>query len=191
MKRSMIAPGAVGLILLLGACGSEGAPATPTPTPATSSAAQPSPTATAEPADIVETAQAAGDFTTLAQALAAAGLVEALKGTGPYTVFAPSDEAFAKLPSGTLDQLLQEPQGRLAEILKYHVVEGEVRAADVVGLNGQKVKTLQGAELSVEVNGDRVSLVDAAGGRVNVVTTDVDASNGVLHVIDGVLMPTA
>ena len=142
-------------------------------------------------ADIVDTAVAAGAFTTLAAALTAAGLVDTLKGPGPFTVFAPSDEAFGKLPAGTVEELLKDPTGQLAEILKYHVVSGEVMAAVVVTLNGQKVKTVQGAELTVEVTGDKVALVDAAGNRVNVVTTDVAASNGVIHVIDGVLLPTA
>lgn len=140
--------------------------------------------------DIVDTAVAAGDFTTLATALEAADLVETLKGPGPFTVFAPTDEAFAALPEGTLDELLADPTGDLAEILKYHVVEGEVMAADVVELDGQSVATVQGAELTIEVEGDQVVLVDNSGNRVNVVTTDVDASNGVIHVLDAVLLPT-
>ena len=148
-------------------------------------------TTSAASADIVDTAVAAGSFTTLAAALTAAGLVDTLKGPGPFTVFAPTDAAFAKLPAGTVENLLKDPTGQLAEILKYHVVSGEVMAAAVVTLNGQKVKTVQGAELTVEVTGDKVALVDAAGNHVNVVTTDVAASNGVIHVIDAVLLPTA
>ena len=148
-------------------------------------------TTSAASADIVDTAVAAGSFTTLAAALTAAGLVDTLKGPGPFTVFAPTDAAFAKLPAGTVENLLKDPTGQLAEILKYHVVSGEVMAAAVVTLNGQKVKTVQGAEVTVEVTGDKVALVDAAGNRVNVVTTDVAASNGVIHVIDAVLLPTA
>lgn len=151
-----------------------------------------SPDATPTPsADIVDTAVAAGTFTTLADALTAAGLVETLKGAGPFTVFAPTDEAFAKLPAGTVEELLKDPAGQLSQILTYHVVLGEVMAAAVVTLNGQKVKTVQGTELTVEVTGDKVALVDAAGNHVNVVTTDVVASNGVIHVIDAVLLPTA
>ena len=142
-------------------------------------------------ADIVDTAVAAGAFTTLAAALAAAGLVDTLKGPGPFTVFAPTDAAFAKLPAGTVEALLEDPTGPLAEILKYHVVAGEVPAAAVVTLDGQKVKTVQGGELTVEVAGGQVALVDAAGNHVNVVTTDVVASNCVIHVIDAVLLPTA
>lgn len=195
MKRSIAAAGALTLSLFLAACSSATTTTTPTSsapmTPvATSPAATPSVTPEVS-ADIVETAVAAGDFTTLAAALTAAGLVDTLKGPGPFTVFAPTDAAFAKLPAGTVETLLKEPKGQLSEILKYHVVAGEVMAADVIKLNGQKVKTVQGAELTVEVVGDKVALVDVAGNRVNVVTTDVKASNGVIHVIEGVLMPTA
>jgi uncharacterized surface protein with fasciclin (FAS1) repeats len=139
--------------------------------------------------DIVDTAVAAGDFKTLTAALTAAGLVQTLKGPGPFTVFAPTDAAFAKLPAGTVDTLLKNPTGPLAEILKYHVVAGKVMAADVVKMNGQKVKTVQGAELTIEVSGAKVVLVDAAGNRVNVVKTDITASNGVIHVIDAVILP--
>jgi uncharacterized surface protein with fasciclin (FAS1) repeats len=152
-----------------------------------------SPTASAtamSESDIVETAAAAGDFKTMTAALKAAGLDETLKGPGPFTVFAPTDAAFAKLPEGTVDTLLKDPKGQLAEILKYHVVAGEVMAADVAKMDGQKVKTVQGGELTVEVSGDKVVLVDAAGNRVNVIKTDIAASNGVIHVIDAVLIPT-
>lgn len=139
--------------------------------------------------DIVDTAVAAGDFTTLATALTAAGLVETLKGAGPFTVFAPTDEAFAALPTGTLDTLLADPSGDLASILTYHVVPGKVMAADITTLNGQKVKTVNGAEITVNVDGSMVSLTDAKGNTVNVTMTDIEASNGVIHVIDAVLMP--
>ena len=142
-------------------------------------------------ADIVDTAVAAGAFTTLAAALTAAGLVDTLKGAGPFTVFAPTDEAFAKLPAGTVEELLKDPSGQLAEILKYHVVAGEMKAVAVVTLDGQQVGTVQGSELTVEVASGQVALVDASGNRVNVVSTDVAASNGVIHVIDGVLLPTS
>lgn len=195
MNRSLAAAGVATLALFLGACSSPAttpttmAPATTAPAPS-SPAAAPSSTSPAA-ADIVDTAVAAGDFETLTAAVTAAGLVETLKGAGPFTVFAPTDSAFAALPAGTVDTLLEEPEGDLAEILKYHVVAGEVLAADVVELDGQKVKTVQGAELTVEVSDGKVALVDAAGGRVNVVTTDIEASNGVIHVIDGVLLPTA
>ena len=196
MYRSLAAAGTATLALFLAACSPAPAPtmAPASSMPASSPAAtSSSPEASTSPAavDIVDTAVAAGDFGTLAAALTAAGLVETLKGDGPFTVFAPTDAAFAALPEGTVEALLAEPEGDLAEILKYHVVAGKVMAADVVGLDGQKVKTVQGAELTVEVADGKVSLVDAAGGRVNVVTTDVEASNGVIHVIDGVLLPSA
>ena len=140
--------------------------------------------------DIVDTAVAAGTFKTLASALTAAGLVDTLKGAGPFTVFAPTDYAFAKLPAGTIDTLLKDPKGDLTSILTYHVIPGKVMAADVLTMNGKKVKTVQGAELTIKVDGSTVMLVDAAGKSVTVTATDVAASNGVIHVIDGVLMPT-
>jgi uncharacterized surface protein with fasciclin (FAS1) repeats len=142
-------------------------------------------------ADIVDTAVAAGAFTTLAAALAAAGLVDTLKGPGPFTVFAPTDDAFGNLPAGTVEALLEDPTGQLTQILTYHVVLGEVMAATVVTLDGQKVKTVQGGELTVKVAGDHVAVIDGAANHINVTTTDVIASNGVIHVIDAVLLPTA
>ena len=199
MKRSIAAAGALGLALFLGACSSGAATTTSSAPPTTPSApltpssapmAEAS-TPAAATSDIVDTAVKAGDFKTLAAALTAAGLVDTLKGPGPFTVFAPTDAAFAKLPAGTVDTLLKDPKGKLTQILTYHVIPGKVLAADVVKLNGQKVKTVQGAELTVEVSGGKVALVDATGNRVNVVTTDVMASNGVIHVIDGVLLPSA
>jgi len=164
------------------------APTTMAPSTSAPAATMAPPKATA---DIVDTAVAAGNFKTLATALTAAGLVDTLKGPGPFTVFAPTDAAFAKLPAGTLDTLLKDPTGKLAAILKYHVVAGKVMAADVVKLNGQKVKTVQGADITVEVSGGMVTLVDVTGQKVNVVTTDIAASNGVIHVIDAVLLPSA
>ena len=135
------------------------------------------------PADIVDTAVAAGSFNTLAAALKAAGLVETLKGPGPFTVFAPTDEAFAKLPAGTLESLLKpENKAKLAGILTYHVVSGKVMAADVVKLTS--AKTVNGQSVKVAVNGGKVT-VDGA----NVVKTDIAASNGVIHVIDAVMLP--
>ena len=145
---------------------------------------------TAEATDIVDTAIAAGDFTTLVTAVQAAGLEETLRGPGPFTVFAPTDDAFAALPAGTVDTLLADPTGDLADILTYHVVDGAVMAADVAGLDGQDVATVNGATFTVEVGDDGgVSLTDAAGNTVTVVQTDIAASNGVIHVIDGVLLP--
>lgn len=133
--------------------------------------------------DIVATAVAAGNFKTLARALEAAGLVETLQGPGPFTVFAPTDEAFAKLPAGTLESLLKpENKARLTAILTYHVVPGRVMAADVVKLN--EAKTVQGQSLRIRVAGGKV-MVDNA----QVVATDVVAANGVIHVIDSVVLP--
>ena len=129
--------------------------------------------------DIVDTAVSAGSFKTLVTAVQAAGLVDTLKGPGPFTVFAPSDEAFAKVPKATLDALLADKQ-KLAAVLTYHVVPGKVMAADV---KAGKVKTVQGSEITVTTAGG--VKVDGA----NVVATDVVASNGVIHVIDTVIMP--
>jgi uncharacterized surface protein with fasciclin (FAS1) repeats len=147
-------------------------------------------TAMAGEGDIVDTAVSAGTFSTLVTAVQAAGLEETLRGEGPFTVFAPTDDAFAALPAGTLDQLLADPTGDLTGILTYHVVEGEVPAADVAGLDGQPVTTVNGATFTVNVGDDgAVTLTDAAGNEVAVVQTDVEAGNGVIHVIDGVLLP--
>jgi uncharacterized surface protein with fasciclin (FAS1) repeats len=134
-------------------------------------------------ADIVDTAVAAGDFKTLATALQAAGLIDTLKGKGPFTVFAPTDAAFAKLPPGTLENLLKpENKAKLAGILTYHVVPGKVMAADVVKLT--EAKTVQGQSAKIAVKDGKVS-IDGA----NVVKTDIAASNGVIHVIDAVILP--
>ena len=139
----------------------------------------------AGPKDIVDTAVAAGSFTKLAAALQAADLVTTLKGTGPFTVFAPTDAAFAKLPAGTLDTLLEpENKATLQALLEYHVVAGRVLAADVVKLT--KATTLQGSDVTITVSGSTVKINDAT-----VTMTDVLASNGVIHVIDTVLMPPA
>ena len=145
-----------------------------------------------EESDIVDTAIAAGDFTTLVAAVQAAGLEDTLRGDGPFTVFAPTDDAFAALPEGTVDALLADPEGDLTSILTYHVVEGAVFAEDVAGLDGQEVTTVNGATFTVNVGDDgSVSLTDGAGNTVNVVTTDIETSNGVIHVIDAVLLPSA
>lgn len=141
------------------------------------------PAAAADTKDIVDTAVAAGSFNTLAKALAAADLVQTLKGAGPFTVFAPTDEAFAKLPAGTLDMLLKpENKAKLQRILTYHVVAGRVTAADVVKLHS--AKAVSGDTIAIASNGGGVT-VDSA----NVVKTDIGASNGVIHVIDAVILP--
>jgi uncharacterized surface protein with fasciclin (FAS1) repeats len=129
--------------------------------------------------DIVDTAVAAGNFKTLASALQAAGLIDTLKGKGPFTVFAPTDEAFAKVPKDQLDALLKD-KAKLTSVLTYHVVGGKVMAADV---KAGKVKTVQGSELTIGTTGGVT--VDAA----KVVATDIVADNGVIHVIDSVVIP--
>ena len=153
-------------------------------TPATKPATKPAATATAAAkSTIVETAVAAGSFKTLVAAVQAAGLVDTLNGAGPFTVFAPTDEAFAKLPAGTLEMLLKpENKAKLAAILTYHVVPGAVKAADVVKL--KNAGTVNGQRVDIKVDGAKVQ-VDGA----NVVTTDIACSNGVIHVIDSVILP--
>jgi uncharacterized surface protein with fasciclin (FAS1) repeats len=141
--------------------------------------------ANARPAekDIVDTAVAAGQFKTLATALGAAGLIETLKGAGPFTVFAPTDAAFAKLPAGTLETLLKpESKNELTAILTYHVVPGRVMAADVVKL--KEAKTVNGKKLYINAMGGDVKVNGA-----KVTATDIAASNGVIHVVDTVILP--
>jgi len=132
-------------------------------------------------ADIVDTAVSAGQFKTLVAAVKAAGLVDTLKGPGPFTVFAPTDEAFAKLPPGTVDGLLKDPE-KLKKILTYHVVAGKVMAADVVKL--KSALTVEGAPVAITAKGGKV-MVD----RATVTKTDIVCDNGVIHVIDSVIMP--
>lgn len=140
-------------------------------------------TARAADMDLVDTAVAAGQFETLAAAIGAAGLVETLKGEGPFTVFAPTDAAFAKLPAGTVETLLRpENKDRLTAILTYHVVPGRVMAADVVNLD--EAETVNGKMVDISVAGGAVMLNDAT-----VTATDIAASNGVIHVIDTVILP--
>ncbi len=135
--------------------------------------------------DIVDTAVAAGEFKTLAAALEAAELVGTLKGDGPFTVFAPTDAAFAKLPEGTVESLLKpENRDRLVAILTYHVVPGKVEAADVVKLD--EATTVNGQHVQITVADSGVQVNDA-----NVIKTDIEASNGVIHVIDTVILPAS
>jgi uncharacterized surface protein with fasciclin (FAS1) repeats len=167
----------VGLLALgtvgLAACGSD----------SNSSSATTTTAASAEKTTIVSAASSNPDFSTLVGAVKTAGLVETLSGQGPFTVFAPTNEAFAKLPAGTLESLTPE---QLKSILTYHVIAGEVMAKDV---KAGKVKTVNGEELTIAVNGDKVTITDAKGNTVNVVKTDITTDNGVIHVIDGVLLP--
>ena len=141
--------------------------------------------ASAAEKNIVQVATDAGSFTTLVTAVKAAGLAETLQGKGPFTVFAPTDAAFAKLPKGTLEKLLADPAA-LKSILTLHVVPGRIAAADIVKTNGATPQTVNGESLAVEVSGGKVNVNGA-----QVTTADVAASNGVIHVIDTVLLPAA
>ena len=168
--------------LVLAAC----APAA-TPTPAPEPTPMPEPTAMPEPEpmDIVDTAVADGRFQTLVAAVTAAGLVDTLKGEGPFTVFAPTDDAFAKLPAGTVESLLlPENKQALTDILLYHVVSGSVLAADVINL--ESAPTVLGKDVAIKVDMGNVYVNDA-----QVIITDIQTSNGVIHVIDSVILPPA
>jgi transforming growth factor-beta-induced protein len=179
MKRySLFAMLIIAFALVLAACG-------PAATPAPEPTAIPEPTAMPEPelSDIVDTAVADGRFTTLVAAVQAAELVDALKGEGPFTVFAPTDDAFAALPEGTVESLLlPENKQALTDILLYHVVEGKVMAADVTGL--ESAATLLGKDIAIKVDMGNVYINDA-----KVIITDIETSNGVIHVIDAVILP--
>jgi uncharacterized surface protein with fasciclin (FAS1) repeats len=164
--------------LVAAACGSDSTEEAP----ATTAAAIEEAPATPVLLDIVDTAVGAGNFTTLATALTEAGLIDTLKGEGPFTVFAPTDDAFAALPEGTVEGLLADIPA-LTDILTYHVVSGDVRAETVVGL--ESATTVQGADIAIEIIDGAVVL----NGSSNVIATDIEASNGVIHVIDAVLLP--
>lgn len=143
--------------------------------------------ATDEAGTIVEVAAGNEDFSTLVAAIEAADLVETLSGEGPFTVFAPTNEAFAKVPEATLNALLEPAnQETLAKILTYHVIAAEVLSTDV---EPGTVTTVEGSDLTIEVDGESVVLIDGKGNRVNVTAVDIEGSNGVIHVIDGVLIP--
>ena len=178
-----------GLVATMVACSDDDpAPATPSPTAdagSSGSSGSPADDATA-PKDIVDTAVGAGDFKTLVSAVQAAGLEATLRGPGPFTVFAPTDDAFAKVPDFLRTKLLSAPyKTELGLILKYHVLAANVKAADVLGKT-QDVASVQGGKLKVDGANDKVVI----NGTANVTTPDVIASNGTIHVIDGVLLPT-
>jgi uncharacterized surface protein with fasciclin (FAS1) repeats len=154
-----------------------------TTTPAGAQMAASKAAATTSAKTIVDVAVEAGTFKTLVTALKAADLVGALQGKGPFTVFAPTDAAFAKLPAGTVDALLKDPK-KLAAILTYHVVPGKVMAEDVIKAGGAEPNTLEGQALDIQVRDGKVYVNGA-----QVTTADVTASNGVIHVIDTVLLP--
>jgi uncharacterized surface protein with fasciclin (FAS1) repeats len=177
------------LSLVLAACGAAEQPATPVSEPAEAPAEEPMAEESEEMAEaksIVDIAVEDGRFTTLVAAVQEAGLAETLSGEGQFTVFAPTDDAFAALPEGTVDSLLEEPEGALKDILLYHVVEGAVMAEDVVGLDA--APTLLGQDVTVTVDGDGQVFLN---GSVQVIITDIQASNGVIHVIDAVLVPAS
>ncbi len=186
MKRTWIlATSAV--VLMAVACTGAASPSVAEPEPSTEASPQPSTAASPEQSpsalgDIVATATEAGSFATLLKAATAAGLVETLQGDGPYTVFAPTDDAFAALPAGTLDSLLADPAA-LKQILLYHVVAGKVTADQVVKLTS--ADSVAGQPIGIKVNDGSVYLNDTA----KVVAADVLASNGVIHVIDHVILP--
>jgi uncharacterized surface protein with fasciclin (FAS1) repeats len=178
MNRFAVFPLMTALALVLGACA---APAAPDPTLAPEPTVAPSPMPA--PKTIVDIAVEDGRFTTLVAALQAAGLAETLAGEGPFTVFAPTDDAFAALPEGTVEALLADiPQ--LTSILLYHVVSGKVMASDVANL--ESAETLQGQPVAISVDGGEVGINDA-----KVLITDIQADNGVIHVIDSVLLPAS
>jgi uncharacterized surface protein with fasciclin (FAS1) repeats len=140
--------------------------------------------------NIIQNAVNSKDHTTLVAAVKAAGLVDTLEGKGPFTVFAPTNEAFAKLPAGTVDTLVKpENKATLTKILTYHVVPGKLEAKDLT--DGKKLKTVEGEELTVKASGGKVMLMDAKGGMSTVTIPDVNQSNGVIHVVDTVLMPAS
>ncbi len=176
MKKLGVLPLLLIVTLFVTACFPPTVAEPPAPTPAPA-AAEPA------PQDIVDIAVADGRFTTLVAAVQAAGLVETLKGPGPFTVFAPTDDAFAKLPAGTVEGLLAEPE-KLKDILLYHVVPGRVLAADVVNLTA--ADTALGQPITIKVDAGKVMINDAT-----VIITDIEASNGVIHVIDTVILPPA
>ena len=177
MKRTILLSVAA-VALVVSACSTPAAtPAPATPAPATEAPA-------AAMGDLVDVATEAGSFKTLLEAATAAGLVETLKGEGPFTVFAPTDEAFAALPEGTLEGLLKDPEA-LKQILLYHVVSGKVTADQVVGLTS--ADSVAGPAIKIAVKDGNVMLNDIA----TVVTTDIETKNGVIHVIDQVILPPA
>jgi uncharacterized surface protein with fasciclin (FAS1) repeats len=164
--------------LVIAACGS-------TTDEAAAPMTSPSPSPTMAQKDIVDTAVGAGSFTTLVTAVQAAGLEETLRGEGPYTVFAPTDDAFAAVPKETLDALLADPKGALTDVLTYHVVPGKVMSTDLS--DGMMVDTVNGAQLKVTVKDDGTVMINDA----TVTTADIETSNGVIHVIDTVLVPAS
>lgn len=177
MHQAKILAFALVTALMIAAC----APVTPAPM-ATPAPTPTEPAAEEGPGTIVDIAVSAGNFETLVAAVSAAGLVETLQGEGPFTVFAPTDEAFAALPEGTVESLLADPEGALTQILLYHVVPGKVMSTDLS--DGMTAETVQGSPVTFSIQDGVVKVNDAT-----VVAADIEASNGVIHVIDAVILP--
>ena len=189
MRRApfLIATAAASVLFLAACGGDDEATSSSTSSPATAEATPPAAESPESSETITELVAGNPEFSTLLAAVEAAGLAETLSGDGPYTVFAPTDAAFAELPEGTLDTLLQpENKEQLAGILTYHVVPAEVMAADV---EAGEVPTVNSAPFTVALEGEAVAITDGQGNQANVIETDIDASNGVVHVIDAVLLP--
>ncbi|MEL6975592.1 MAG: fasciclin domain-containing protein [Bacteroidota bacterium] len=195
MKKQLLVLTLIGGLMTAYGCGDTKKKNTTEETETTESEIQKEEVIEVETPNIVGVAAGNENFSTLVAAVKAAGLVETLSGEGPFTVFAPVNAAFEKLPEGTLDALLKpEGKGTLTSILTYHVVSGNVKAADVVKAiqdnNGSFViTTVQGNTLTASLDGDNVILTDAKGGTSTIILTDVEASNGVIHAIDTVVMP--
>jgi len=192
LPRWIIGTVAVGVLALgAAACGDDDGAAPEEPSSAVAESPAESGTSAPEsPATVVDVAASNDDFSTLVTAVDSAGLAETLSGDGPFTVFAPVNDAFAALPPGTLDSLLlPENQDQLTAVLTYHVVPQEAMADDLT--DGMTVTTVQGQPLTVGVTDAGVTLTDATGNTVSVVQADIEAGNGVVHVIDGVLIPAA
>ena len=176
-------------VLLLAACGGDDEATSSSSSPATAEATPPADDSPASSETITDIVAGNPEFSTLLAAVEAAGLAETLSGDGPFTVFAPTDAAFAELPAETLEALLQPAnQDQLTAILTYHVVPAEVMAADV---EAGEVPTVNSAPFTVALDGQAVEITDGQGNQANVTETDIDASNGVVHVIDSVLLPAA
>jgi len=184
----LVAAAAAGaLAFSAAACGGDNAAEPPAASVATTVMADTASSA-AEPATVVDVAASNADFSTLVTAVKSAGLVDTLSGPGPFTVFAPTNEAFGALPAGTVDNLLKpENSEKLTSVLTYHVVPGEVLSGSLK--DGMVVTTVEGETLTVGVGTDGVTLTDASGNKVSVAKADIEAGNGVVHVINGVLLP--
>ena len=192
LPRWIIGPVAVGALALgAAACGNDDGAAPEEPSPAVAdSSAESGASAPDSPATVVDVATSNEDFSTLVTAVEAAGLAETLSGDGPFTVFAPVNDAFAALPAGTVDSLLlPENQDQLTGVLTYHVVPKEAMSGDLS--DGMTVTTVQGQPLTVGVSDAGVTLTDGTGNTVSVVQADIEAGNGVVHIIDEVLLPAA